>query len=346
METLSKTTLKQHHQPFFFNSIQQNRPLFFSKPNLISFSKPRFSSIKINSSSKKPDSNAIAKNPKTLNPFTFLKTPLTIAVATAAIFFSGLSHKPISAIAETPKNVTEESTSTLMKDDEEIERKLEEFVSENPDNVEGLKSLMEIRIKNKKPAKAVEVLNKLVEIEPEEREWMMLRAHMYNYMGETEMAKTGFEEIIAKDPLLVEAYHGLVMAVSQGEQGSGELDLVSKRIKEAIEKCKAEKSKENVRDFRLLFAQIRVIEGNYDEALKIYQELVKEEPRDFRPYLCQGIIYTLLRKKDEADKQFEKYKRLVPQGHPYAQYFDDNMLATKVFSQMAENERGKAGVKS
>ncbi|XP_074289797.1 protein SLOW GREEN 1, chloroplastic-like [Silene latifolia] len=344
MDTLSKSTFKQQIQPSFF-SFHHSRPLHFSKPTSISFPKPPIQTLIIKSSSKNSISKSIAENPKTktksLNPFTLLKTPITVAVTTAAIFLAGISHKPLPAIATTAPPAVEEISSEIS--DEEREKKLEEFVAENPDNVLVLKSLMEVRIKNKKLAKAVEVLNRLIELEPEEKEWMLLRAHMYTYMGETEMAKTGFEEIIEKDPVRAEAYHGLVMAVSQGEEGGAELDVVADRIKLAIEKCKKENKKDEVRDFKLLVAQIRVIDGNYDEALRIYEELVKEEPRDFRPYLCQGIIYTLLRKKDEAEKQFEKYKRLVPQGHPYAQYFDENMLATKVFSQMAENERVKVG---
>lgn len=226
---------------------------------------------------------------------------------------------------------------------EERERKLEEDLAAQPDDVDTLKSLMEVKIKNKKLPEAVEVLNKLIELEPEDSEWPLLRCHMYSYMGESGMAKSGFEEIIAKDPFRVEAFHGLVMAVSQGESDGKEMEEVTKRIQEATERCSKEKKNEEMRDFKLLMAQIRVIEGNYVEALKVYQELVKEEPRDFRPYLCQGIIYTLLRKKDEAEKQFDKYKRLVPKGHPYARFFDENVLSTKVFSQMGENERMKMG---
>ena len=51
-----------------------------------------------------------------------------------------------------------------------------------------------------------------------------------------------------------------------------------------------------------------------------------------------SIIYTLLRKKDEADKQFNKFRRLVPKDHPYKDYFEDNMFATKFFSQKLERE--------
>ncbi|GJV15791.1 mutator type transposase [Tanacetum coccineum] len=44
-------------------------------------------------------------------------------------------------------------------------------------------------------------------------------------------------------------------------------------------------------------------------------------------------------KSDDAKKMFGKYRRLVLKGHPYTRYFDDNMVATKVFSQKVENER-------
>ena len=223
--------------------------------------------------------------------------------------------------------------------DEEKERTVEEYVESHPDDVEGLKYLMEVKIKNRKLQEAVGIIERLIQLEPDDKEWPLLKAHLYSYSGDSEMAKLGFEEILSANPLTVEAYHGLVMAVSQSDTSDEELNQVLKRIEGAMEKCKKEKKKEDLRDFKLLVAQIRVIEGNYDAALKVYQELVKEEPRDFRPYLCQGIIYTLLRKKDEAEKQFGKYRRLVPKGHPYARYFDDNMFATRVFSQMAENQR-------
>lgn len=206
-------------------------------------------------------------------------------------------------------------------------------------DVEALKSLMETKIKSRKLQEAVSVIERLIQIEPNEPEWPVLKCHLYSYMGESELAKAGFEEILRADPYRVEAYHGLVMAVSQSDETGEELDKVVQKIEGAMEQCKKEKKKEDLRDFKLLIAQIRVIEGNYADALKVYQDLVKEEPRDFRPYLCQGIIYTLLKKKDEAEKQFQKYKRLVPKEHPYAQYFNDNMLATKVFSQKVENER-------
>lgn len=198
---------------------------------------------------------------------------------------------------------------------------------------------MEVRIKSRKLLEAIDLINRLIDLEPDEKEWPILKANVLSHSGDSDSAKTAFEEIIAKDPLRVEAYHGLAMAYSDS---GDDLKAVEERIREAMVRCK--KDVKDLRDFKLLVAQIRVLEGKHEEALRLYQELVKEEPRDFRPYLCQGIIYTLLKKGGEAEKQFEKFRRLVPRNHPYREYFMDNMVATKLFAEKAQRET--AGSKS
>ncbi|XP_010253347.1 PREDICTED: protein SLOW GREEN 1, chloroplastic-like [Nelumbo nucifera] len=259
-------------------------------------------------------------------------TGLVLTLTAAAFFFNRFSKPSFAAPTTSPTDVSTEAVS-----DEEKERTIEEYLDSHPDDVKALRSLMDVKIKARKLQEAIAIIYRLIQIEPSEKEWPLLKAHLQNYSGDVELAKLGFEEILSNDPLFVEAYHGLVMATSQSE--SDELGAVLKRIENAMERCKKEKKKEGLRDFKLLVAQVRAIEGNYVDALKVYQELVKEEPRDFRPYLCQGIIYTLLRKKDESEKQFRMYRRLVPKEHPYVRYFDDNMFATKVLSQMAESQR-------
>ncbi|XP_059298225.1 protein SLOW GREEN 1, chloroplastic-like [Lycium ferocissimum] len=197
---------------------------------------------------------------------------------------------------------------------------------------------MEIQIKNRKVVDAIKTIDKLIELEPNETEWHLLKSHLHVYNGDLELAKIGFTEILKNDPFRVEAYHGLVMVASQ-EEPILELKEIKRKVEEGIKMCEKESKKSELRDFMFLLAQIWVIESKYEEALKVYKELVKEEPKDFRPYLCQGIIHALLRKKDEAEKCFEEYRRLVPQEHPYARYFDDNLIAPKHFSQKVESER-------
>uniref|UniRef100_A0A7N0RGT4 Chloroplast lumen common family protein n=1 Tax=Kalanchoe fedtschenkoi TaxID=63787 RepID=A0A7N0RGT4_KALFE len=343
MEAVSKL----HLRPLPLRLASHHRPPLSAPVSSISFQTPPLKPVSFAKSlpvrSIKASSSSVERNAKshlseTLKPLaTSLLKSTCVAVAAAALVMArfGLGSLPAIAAPISPLVMEKEYASGLP--DEEKERNLEEYLSSHPDDVEALRSLMELKIKNQKLQEAIGVIDRLIQIEPGEKEWPLLKAHLYSYNGEYETARAQFEEVLAKDPLRVEAYHGLVMAVSQSSSGD-ELKGVFERIEKAMEVCKKERKKEDLRDFKLLVAQIRVTEGNYNEALKVYQGLVKEEPRDFRPYLCLGIIYTLLKKSDEAEKQFHMYKRLVPKEHPYAQYFDDNMVATKVFSQKVARE--------
>ncbi|CAF2123069.1 hypothetical protein IGI04_010502 [Brassica rapa subsp. trilocularis] len=330
MASLGKLQPIQLSLSQFSSSLPQNR-------SSLSFRSSRRStpSFKCASSSK----------PQVLQslPSRLLKSTCITFTAAAALLFANLHLKPPPPAIATPLPTTSAMESLKQSNDslEEEERSLEEHLASHPEDVAALRSLMEVKIKSRKLLEAIEIINRLIELEPEEKEWPILKANIFTHSGDLESAKSVFEEILAKDPLRVEAYHGLAMAYSES---GDDLNVIEKRIHESMERCKKEKNVKDLRDFKLLVAQIRVIEGKHEEALKLYQELVKEEPRDFRPYLCQGIIYTLLKKGDEAEKQFEKFRKLVPRNHPYREYFMDNMVATKLFAEKAQRET--AGSKS
>ncbi|KAL1209973.1 protein SLOW GREEN 1 [Cardamine amara subsp. amara] len=340
MDSLGKLQLHQQPNHISFTHFSSSFP---KNPSSFSFRSLPRSTSSFKCASIKASSSKSQEPLKSL-PSRLLKSTCITFTAAAALFLVNLQLKSPPAIAA-PITATASVESFKQRNGdvslEEEERSLEEHLASHPDDVEALRSLMEVRIKSRKLLEAIELIDRLIELEPEEKEWPILKANIFSYSGDLESAKTGFEEILAKDPLRVEAYHGLVMAYS--DSGT-DLNAVEKRIEEAMVKCKKEKNLKDLRDFKLLVAQIRVIEGKHNEALKLYEELVKEEPRDFRPYLCQGIIYTVLKKKDEAEKQFEKFRRLVPKNHPYREYFMDNMVATKLIAEKAQREM--AGSKS
>ncbi|TKY62229.1 SLOW GREEN 1 protein [Spatholobus suberectus] len=338
MDSLPKlrhSNLSLNHHPSPFPAPLSSSLSFRSLPPPHSSSSSfRLPPIRVSSS---PPNDPAFRNPRnalllqTLNSFLspVVETTCTV-IAAAAFFFMRFHHTPVIAAPLSPA-----AAESSVESAEEAERALEERLGANPGDADALHALMECKIRARKMDEAIGVLDRLIEVEPEECEWPLLKANMHIYNDEHGRARELFEEILEKDPLRVEAFHGLLMATSESNES---LRGLLKRVEEAVEACRKQKRDSDVRDFRLLIAQIKVMEGNFSEALKAYQDLVKEEPRDFRPYLCQGIIYTLLRKKDEAEKQFDKFRRLVPKDHPYREYFEDNMFATKFFSQKLERE--------
>ncbi|XWS59767.1 hypothetical protein CRYUN_Cryun08bG0149800 [Craigia yunnanensis] len=340
MESFAKVHCRHQPLPLSFN---HHRSSFLKPISSLSFrtssssSQFKLSSIRASSSPSSSSSAPLCETPKpslfqTLTPL--LKTTCITITAAAALFFTRFHQKPAFA-APTATSTVEPTPTDSNISLEDQEKTIEEHLTQYPNDVEALQSLIEVRIKSRKLQQAIEVIDRLIELEPEDTEWPMLKAQIHSYGGDFELANNEFEEILAKDPVRVEAFHGLVMAYSESGQKMKELE---KRIEGAMEKCKKEKKNKDFRDFKLLIAQIRVIEGNHSEALKVYEGLAKQEPRDFRPYLCMGVIYSLLKKKDEAEKQFEKVRKLVPKNHPYREYFVDNMVATKLFAEKAVRE--------
>ncbi|XP_078429498.1 protein SLOW GREEN 1, chloroplastic-like [Wolffia australiana] len=322
--------------------LSRSSPPSFAKP--IRVLRPSRNQISIRASISTPRIDA--RDDSLLSNFSSLVKPACIAVvAGAALFIAGLCRPPVvlAIVPSSPQSARSETLSSPLPDleslpEEEKMKILEDYLESNPDDVKALRSLMELKIAAQKTPEAIAIVDRLIDLENDHKDLPLLKSHLQIYEGDTETAKLGFEAMLQKDPMLVEAYHGLVMAAWNSEAES-DLEGVLDRIRGAMELCKNTKNNDCLRDFKLLVAQVNIVQGNYDEALKVYNDLVKEEPRDFRPYLCQGIVYSMLDKNDEAEKQFQKYRQLVPKEHPYSQYFDENMVAMKVFSQIEENKR-------
>ncbi|CAL9220163.1 unnamed protein product, partial [Arabidopsis halleri] len=283
----------QFSRPKFhlLTNLERKSPQNFSFPFLFrdqTKSTPiRFPAIRASSSS--PPSNHKPSLLKT----TFISLTAAAALFSASFYFV---YKPA---ATTPVAV--------------VETTLEKHLETRSNDVKALSLLTEIKFKSDKHEQAIEVLDRLIEIEPDERKWPALKARILSYHGKSELAIEAFEKILEKDPIRVDAYHYLVMEYYDSKPKLTELE---KRINKVIRRCKKEKKTKELHGFRMLIAQIRVIEGNSVEAIRICEELVKDDPEDFTIYLFQGVVYTLMNKGEEAAKQFEQVARVMPMNHP------------------------------
>ncbi|KAH0462674.1 hypothetical protein IEQ34_010249 [Dendrobium chrysotoxum] len=311
-------------------SLSFSKSLYHSIPHHPISSRPP-SSISLKSYTLKPFSSKTLTlirashrppTPKTLQAISFLLKPAILSVtAASAVFLSRYSLPSLAAVVHPPPAAQSE---TLPSTEESSEQILEQHLASNPDDVDSLRALVQLKVKHQKLPEAIAVVDHLILLEPSDPDLHLLRAHLHTYSGDTVKAREGFEEILSANPFVVEAYHGLVMAASRSRDVK-ELGGIVERVEEVMQRCKKENRRRELKDLKLLVAQVWIIEGKYQEALKMYQEMVKEEPRDFRPYLCQGIVYTLMRRMDEAEKNFKQYRKLVPKNHPYAQLFENNL---------------------
>ncbi|XP_021895544.1 protein SLOW GREEN 1, chloroplastic isoform X3 [Carica papaya] len=202
-----------------------------------------------------------------------------VMVLVWSIIFMGLFNtKPSMALHAQIRSSGASSEENQSKKEEKSENEVmfEKILEREPRNLEALKVILYGKMRRGKTKEAVEYVERLIDVDPEEVEWRLLQALSYEMMGQISKAKRLFNEILESRPLLLRALH-----------------------------------------------------GELEEGLKKFQDLVNENPRDFRPYLCQGIIYSLLDKKKKAAEQFEIYQSLVPEEFPQRGFLDDVVLAAK-----------------
>ncbi|XAR62310.1 hypothetical protein NMG60_11017027 [Bertholletia excelsa] len=253
----------------------------------------------------------------------FCTEKILVALVGSIVLWGCLTTRPVFASPAQKSGYTEILEEKIDarngKDDEEW------LLEENPRNVEALKVVLYGKMRKGKTKEAVKYVERLIEVEPGEVEWRLLQALCYEMMGQLRRAKTHFKEILAQRPLLIRALHGLAMVMHKNHEGPAVFEMLNK----ALEVARREKRVIEERNIRILIAQMHVVKGELEEGLKMFQNLVDENPRDFRPYLCQGIIYSLLDKKKEADEHFEIYRNLVPEEFPQRGFLDDVVLTAK-----------------
>ncbi|XP_061949049.1 protein SLOW GREEN 1, chloroplastic-like isoform X1 [Populus nigra] len=270
---------------------------------------------------------------KTNNNFTsFLSEKVLVSLVGAFIFIGsfGLNTRQSLALpAQTSGgsvNLEGKRDAQMVKsEDEEM---YEKVLEKEPRNVEALKVVLHWKMRRGQTKEAVKYVERLIEIEPEEVEWRLLEALCYEMMGQLNKAKRLFNEILEERPLLLRALHGLALVMHKNLEGPAVFEMLNK----ALEVAHREKRVTEERNIRILIAQMHVVKGDFEEALKKFQGLVSDNPRDFRPYLCQGIIYSLLDRKEEAAEQFETYRSLVPEEFPQRIFLDDVVLEAKTKS--------------
>nr|GEU82246.1 protein slow green 1, chloroplastic [Tanacetum cinerariifolium] len=272
-------------------------------------------------------SNLQIKHPQTKpNPIiqTLKLTAKTIILS--AVVFSNIQTHPALADPVTltePEPVSEPGNDTHLPD----------FLDSNPEAIDAIKKLLEQKLEAGEDAESLELLKKLVSAQPENQEFRFLMARLLNEMGEVEPAREALEEILAKNPLSFEALfeNALIM------DSCGEGEKVIKRLESALEVAKIENKEKEARDVRLIIAQVQFLQKNVDEALKSYDELLSEDPNDFRPYFCKGMIYSLIDKSDEAKVEFAKYRELSPKKFEVEGYIRTPLSRMKLFGSDEQN---------
>ncbi|MQL87732.1 hypothetical protein Taro_020287, partial [Colocasia esculenta] len=254
---------------------------------------------------------------------------LTAAAAAAALCTRSFAvpaarADPHSALAAAEERVEEGGRAA---EAEIVPSALSQFLESNDAAVEALRKLLYEKLDGGEYAEGLRMLDRLMAARPSETEWKFLAARVHSEMGEAAEARRLLEEILAGDPLSFEAlFENAVLMDRCGEGGAA-----VERLERALEVAQESEKEKEARDVRLIMAQLQFLQKKVEEALSSYEELAREDPGDYRPYFCQGVIYSLLDRNQEAREKFAKYKELSPRKFEVEGFLQTPLSRVKLF---------------
>jgi len=195
-----------------------------------------------------------------------------------------------------------------------------------PNNIELISARALLYAKEKKPEKALEDANKVIEKKNGKKESLGDRGIIYYLLGRYEDAMADFRREIEVEP---SAQSGFFHMYLVHQQKLIELKMKNKKKEmEDLDKC-FKNSSDRIND-----ARRKMKEGKFQEALSRNDQAIAFYPEMFFPYYQKAVLLLELRKYEEALGALDKSIRLQP-DFPDAYY-------GKAFAKLKQGKYGEA----
>lgn len=191
-----------------------------------------------------------------------------------------------------------------------------------PRDTVALEALLQAVMEQRDMLRALTVLETLLDVQPNELRWKLLKARTHEFLGELSMAEMEYEALLSLEPLSARYVQGLAMLYKRMGGETEALQLVQR----ALDRACSEKKDMEARNLGVLLSQFYIQLGNFERALQHLRTMIEQDPDDFRPYLCQGLAYVLMDQKDKAKENFKKYTELCPPDAFDHAYLDSLLL--------------------
>jgi tetratricopeptide (TPR) repeat protein len=170
-----------------------------------------------------------------------------------------------------------------------------------PDDLDAWLNLGRLQKVAQNTVDSERAFKKVLELEPDNDEALTGLAMVYSDRGDGKAAADLLAKVAEKNPN-IRTLMGLAGAYEQMR----DYGLAAETLKRALELAKGND------DIRRALAQNLMLAEKFDEALKEYESLVEEDPRDVQSLLRISQIYRQERKYDKAREWNDKAKQLDP----------------------------------
>ncbi|MGB6299627.1 MAG: tetratricopeptide repeat protein [Rivularia sp. (in: cyanobacteria)] len=249
----------------------------------------------------------------------FVKIVLIIAV----LALVGVSMAPmIAAFNDSQQSGnTQEGTGNSAEDQKtklELTAKgYEQVLEREPENKIALQGLLEARLGLFSLGQGdikgiITPLEKLSKLNPEETRYAVLLAQAKQQAGDKEGAVQAYRTVLETKPGDLPALQGMVALLLEQKRPEAAIGLLQESLDKAEKANKIEPNSVDTIAVQVLLGSVYAKEKRYAQALSTYDKLIKNNPKDFRPFLAKAMVLKDQGKTEEAQPLFEKANSLAP----------------------------------
>ncbi|APB33036.1 Tetratricopeptide repeat-containing protein [Gloeomargarita lithophora Alchichica-D10] len=231
---------------------------------------------------------------------------LKLVMVVGGSAFLGLSILPF-VDSFLPKSTT--PTPTPQSEQVSEAKGFELVLQKDPDNVYALRSLLEIRLRQQDLQGALPLLTRLAKNNPTIGEYHILLAQTQVELGNQEAAVTTYREFLQRQPDNLLALVGITDLLMQLQRPA----LAESIVQQSLVKVKPGQA--DMAGMQIQMARLYLAQGKIAPALALLEQLIQQNPQDFRPVFAKAQTLTALGKPQEAQPLFAKAAELAPPEH-------------------------------
>lgn len=184
-----------------------------------------------------------------------------------------------------------------------------------PNNQNALKGLLEVRLKQGDLQSALNPLEQLAQLNPQQPDYMLLLAQAKQQLQDYDGAIGTYRTILAAHPQEIRALQGWSALLVTQERYPEAITLVQTYLKNAIA---AKTNPDNISEtldltsLQLLLGEIYLAQKQYNQAIAIYEQAIKADSQDFRPVLAKALVLQEQGQNNEAEPLFTQAITLAP----------------------------------
>ncbi|NJM48590.1 MAG: tetratricopeptide repeat protein [Alkalinema sp. RU_4_3] len=208
-----------------------------------------------------------------------------------------------------------QATQTPQARIEELKKQADGYTAvlqREPENPTALRGLLEAKLGLGDVKGAIEPLEKLAKLNPQETRYSVLLAQAKQQMGDLESAAQVYRDVLKGKPGNVEALGGLSALLMDQKRPEAAILLLKDTLKEAPKTNQAAPGSVDTLAIQVLLGKVLAADKRYDEAIGIFDGAAKENGQNFQPVFYKAQVLQQQGKNDEAKPLFEKAAGMAP----------------------------------